>query len=154
MVVLVQAITRVLVPYLPFLLPLGQKTGEKEAETLAHKLWAKLKPAVEVKPAALEAAEDVAKSPEDEDAIASLRQQLKKILTARENAALRAEVTEILASFKSKSDVNGVEQTMNRVMGFTQGVTVAYQGGLVNAAKGWSGSELAEELDKIVQERR
>ncbi len=148
MVVLVKKITRVLVPYLPFLLQLGQKIQKKEAETLVHKLWAKLKPAVEVKPAAL------AKSPEDEDAIASLRQQLKKILTAPENAVLRAEVGEILASSKSESDVNSVELTMSGVIGVVQGASVSYQGGLVNAAKGWSGSELAEELDKIVQERR
>ncbi len=48
----------------------------------------------------MKAAEDVANNPEDEDAIASFRLQLKKILTAPENAVLVAQIEEILAEGK------------------------------------------------------
>ncbi len=80
----------------------------------------------------MEAAEDVAKSPEDEDAIAALRQQLKKILTAPENAVLAAEIEEILASYKSDSGVNvyqPVSGNENQVIGVVQGGSVSYKGG-------------------------
>jgi hypothetical protein len=98
-------LVKVLAPALPFLLGLGQKAidkgaeklGEKGAEGLVGKMWQMLKPKVEAKPAAIEAAADVANAPEDEDAIASLRQQLKKILEAPENADLAAEITKLLA---------------------------------------------------------
>jgi len=47
-------------------------------------LWDKLRPKVEAKPAALEAVQDVAEHPDDEDALAALRQQLKKLLAEDE----------------------------------------------------------------------
>ncbi len=155
--ILVRGITGVLIPCLPVLLQLERKTVEQGVDTLgkqgteallpqANKLWDKLQPAVRAKPGALEAVEDVANSPEDGDAIASLRQQLKKILAAPENGVLVAEVAEILAESKSEWDVT-VSGDGNQVM-------VLAQGGLVNAAKGWSGEELAQELDRIVLERR
>lgn len=84
-------ITNALTPYLPYLLTGGSKIAEGAATKLgekftkagwdgASKLWAKLKPKVEAKSAALEAVQDVAKAPDDADAIAAFRQQLKKIL--------------------------------------------------------------------------
>lgn len=104
----------ILAPCLPFLMGLGQKAVEKGAEKLgekgaegmlpqARKIWEKLHPKVETKAAAKEAAEDVAKSPDDADAVAALRQQLKKILEAPENAGLVAEIKEILAEAQDKS---------------------------------------------------
>jgi hypothetical protein len=98
-------LVNLLAPALPVLLGLGQKAidkgaeklGEKGAEGLVGKMWQMLKPKVEAKPAAIEAAADVAKTPADEDAIASLRQQLKKILEAPENADLAAEIAKLLA---------------------------------------------------------
>lgn len=104
----VALLVKFLAPCLPFLLGLGQKAMEKGAEKLgekgiegalprARKLWEKLLPQVGAKEAAQEAAEDVAKNPEDGDALAALRQQLKKILEAPENAALMQELTAILA---------------------------------------------------------
>jgi hypothetical protein len=98
-------LVNLLAPALPVLLGLGQKAidkgaeklGEKGAEGLVGKLWQMLKPKVEAKPAAIEAASDVAKTPADEDAIASFRQQLKKILEAPENANLAAEIAKLLA---------------------------------------------------------
>ena len=52
----------------------------------------------------MEAAEEVANNPEDEDAIASFRLQLKKILTAPENAVLVAQIEEILAGGKKTTN--------------------------------------------------
>ena len=98
-------LVKVLAPALPLLMGLGQKAiekgaeklGEKGAESLVAKIWHRLQPKVEAKPAAIEAAADVANAPEDEDAIAALRQQLKKILEAPENADLAAEIAKLLA---------------------------------------------------------
>ena len=110
-------LVKILAPALPVLMGLGQKAiekgaeklGEKGAEGLVGQIWQRLKPKVEAKPAALEAAADVAKAPEDEDAIASLRQQLKKILEDPENADLKAEIAKLLAESEeekgSKFDV-------------------------------------------------
>ena len=69
---LVQRITTLLAPCLPFWLKLDQKAAKKESGKLEKKLWEKLQPVLEVESAALEAAEDVAHNPEDEDAIAAL----------------------------------------------------------------------------------
>lgn len=107
-------LVKILAPYMPFLMGLGQKAAEKGAEKLgekgaegmlpqARKIWEKLHPKVEAKEAAQEAAEDVAKSPDDADAVAALRQQLKKILDAPENAELVKEIEEILAEQKEDS---------------------------------------------------
>jgi hypothetical protein len=98
-------LVKVLAPFLPMLLGLGQKAiekgaeklGEKGAEGLVGKMWQMLKPKVEAKPAAIEAAADVAKAPENVRAIASLEHQLEKILEAPENADLAAEIAKLLA---------------------------------------------------------
>ena len=167
----VALLVTILAPCLPFLMGLGQKAVEKGAEKLgekgaeemlpqARKIWEKLHPKVSAKAAAKEAAEDVAKSPDDADAVAALRQQLKKILEAPENAVLVKEIEEILAEAKSQgfSEIQ-VQQTVtgsqNQVVGGRVDGSISYQGGLINAAKGWQGAdELAQELDKIVQERQ
>lgn len=96
----------ILAPCMPLLMGLGQKAVEKGAEQMlpqVRKIWEKLHPKVEAKEAAKEAAEDVAKSPDDADAMAALRQQLKKILEAPENAGLVKEIEEILAEKKEDS---------------------------------------------------
>jgi hypothetical protein len=100
----IATLVKMLAPALPVLMELGQKAiekgteklGEKGAEGLVGQIWQRLKPKVEAKPAAIEAAADVAKTPEDEDAIASFRQQLKKILEDPENAGLKAEIAKLL----------------------------------------------------------
>ena len=103
---LASSLTTVLVPLLPYLLKAGEKaaeeTGKKVAgESLewAKSLWVKLKPKVEAKPAALEAAEDAAQTPDDEDAQAALRVQLKKLLT--EDQSLAEEVSRWLEQGKA-----------------------------------------------------
>jgi hypothetical protein len=94
-----------LAPFLPYLLKglklagqeaarkLGEKAGEQGFEQ-AKTLWEKLRPKVEAKPAALEAAQDAAAHPDDEDALAALRLQLKKLLA--EDQALAQELTRLL----------------------------------------------------------
>jgi hypothetical protein len=86
-----------LAPSLPYLLASGQKAVEEigkeagsDAWRAAKSLWEKLRPKIEARPAALEAAEDVASTPTDEDSLAALRVQLKKLLT--EDQALAAEI--------------------------------------------------------------
>jgi hypothetical protein len=88
-------LTAFLVPFLPALLNLGAKaaTGAatKAGETAGTKLtenalnkaqaiWEKLHPKVQAKAAAKEAAADVASTPDDADAQAAFRLQLKKLL--------------------------------------------------------------------------
>jgi len=79
-----------LAPFLPYLLKgvklagqeaankLGEKAGEQGFEQ-AKALWERLRPKVEARPAVLEAAQDAA-HPDDEDALAALRLQLKNCL--------------------------------------------------------------------------
>jgi hypothetical protein len=93
-----------LTPFLPHLLALAQGASKQVEESAgkalgegawvqAKSLWSKLWPKAEVKPAAVEAVEDAAKSPKDEDTQAALRQQLKKLLT--EDAELANEITKL-----------------------------------------------------------
>ena len=103
---LASSVTRALVPLLPYLLKAGEKAAEETSKTVAGQswewaksLWTKLKPKVEAKPAALEAAQDVAQSPEDEDLQAALRVQLKKLLT--EDQSLAEEVSRWLEQGKA-----------------------------------------------------
>ena len=83
----IAALTAFLAPFLPSLIKAGEKAVEKAADAVsdeafkyAKALWDKLKPGVEAKPAAKEAAEEVATHPDDDDALASLRLQLRKLL--------------------------------------------------------------------------
>jgi hypothetical protein len=94
-----------LAPFLPYLLKgvklagqeaakkLGEKAGEQGFEQ-AKALWDKLRPKVEARPAALEAAQDAATHPDDEDALAALRLQLKKLLA--EDDSLAQELAHLL----------------------------------------------------------
>ena len=97
---LAQQIVSFLAPFLPYLLKVGEKAAEEMGENLgseawekAKVLWSKLRPKVEAKPAAQEAAQDVATNPKDEDALAALRLQLKKLLA--EDKSLAEEVARL-----------------------------------------------------------
>jgi hypothetical protein len=83
----IAALTAFLAPFLPTLVKAGEKAVEKAADAVsdeafkyAKALWEKLRPGVDAKPAAKEAAEEVAARPDDEDAVAALRLQLRKLL--------------------------------------------------------------------------
>lgn len=86
---LAEALTFFLAPALPYLLKLGDQAAEEAVKKLgadtwtkAKGLWAKLRPRVEAKPAALDTARDLAQAPEEEDAREALRYQLQKLLAA------------------------------------------------------------------------
>ena len=90
-----------LAPFLPYLLKMGEQAAEEAAKKLgaeawegAKALWAKLKPKVEANPAAQEAVQEAADHPEDADARAALRLQLRKLLA--EDEALAYEVQQAL----------------------------------------------------------
>jgi hypothetical protein len=83
----VSALVSILAPCLGLLITganaVADEVGKSVAPVLlkhAKRLWAKLRPHVEAKPAALEAAEDVAQRPDDERTRAALELQLEKLL--------------------------------------------------------------------------
>jgi hypothetical protein len=87
----IAVLTAFLAPFLPSLLKLGNKAAEAAAGKLgedawnkAKAIWEKLHPQVEAKEAA----------PEDEDSLASLRKQLKKILD--NEPALAQEIAKLM----------------------------------------------------------
>jgi hypothetical protein len=83
----IAALTAFLAPFLPALLKPAQEAATQLAEKFgeaavdqAKKLWGRLSEKVRGRPAAVEAAEDVAKDPDDPDARTALQWQLKKLL--------------------------------------------------------------------------
>ena len=108
--VLTKVITDALVPFLPVLLKPGgeaEKIAREAGETWnrAKEVWAKLRPKVEAKPAALEVVQELATEPDDADVQAAFRLQLKKLLTQDEALA------ETLSSLIEKSRTSGVNVT-------------------------------------------
>jgi hypothetical protein len=98
---LADTLTTFLAPALPYLVSGGkgliQEAGKKlgeDAPELLKTLWAKLRPKVEEKPAAVEAVQDVAKAPEDSRTQTGLSIQLQKILEA--DSTLAAEIAKLL----------------------------------------------------------
>jgi hypothetical protein len=91
---LADALVTTLAPALPFLVSGGKELVEEAGKALnvelVKKLWGKLRPRVEEKPVAAEAAQEVARAPEDGDALGALRIQLRKILES--DPALAAEL--------------------------------------------------------------
>jgi hypothetical protein len=71
----------------------GKEFGE-DAWAQIQALWQRLRPRIEERPAAREAADDVASQPDDEDARAALRLQLKKLLS--DDPALTQEIARVL----------------------------------------------------------
>ncbi|MBD2255465.1 hypothetical protein [Nostoc parmelioides] len=113
----VSILTTFLVPFLPYLLKAGEKATEEAGKKVGEKfggdawekaksLWAKLSPKVEAKAAAIEAASDVAKDPEDKDALAALRLQLKKLLN--EDSTLASEIVHLFEEAKQTGSVSNV----------------------------------------------
>ncbi|HSL64210.1 MAG TPA: hypothetical protein VK874_06075 [Gaiellaceae bacterium] len=96
------ALVSLLAPFLPYLVRAGERAAENVADALtteagkhARALWEKLFPHVESRPAAAEAAADVASDPDDELARAALQLQLRKLL--EHDPELRGEVERMLA---------------------------------------------------------
>jgi len=102
--------TSFLAPLLPYLLKAGEKAAEEVGRKLVGEawegfqaLWGKLRPKVEARPAALDAVQEVAAHPQDEDAQAALRLQLRRLLS--EDPALADEVARWLATDRPPASV-------------------------------------------------
>jgi hypothetical protein len=129
-VALASSLTTVLSPLLPYLLKAGEKAAEETGKAVAGQswqwtksLWAKLKPKVETKPGALEAAHDVAQAPDDQDAQAAFRQQLKKLLT--EDQSLAEEVSSWLEQGKAAGiNVSATGERSVAIGGDVKGSTI------------------------------
>ncbi|MGH2841365.1 MAG: hypothetical protein ACRDKY_11150 [Solirubrobacteraceae bacterium] len=96
------AVGALLAPALPYLLRPAAHVASQAADALgdksweyAKRLWAKLGPHLAARPAAQEAAEEVAAAPADEGAQYVLAYQLRKLL--ERDAGLAAEVEELMA---------------------------------------------------------
>lgn len=100
------SLTTALIPLLPYLLKAGEKAAEETGKAVADKtlewgqsIWSKLKPKVDAKPAALEAAQDVVKMSDSAGAKEALRWQLEKLLT--EDQSLAEELSRLLEKGKA-----------------------------------------------------
>lgn len=94
---LAASISTALGPYLPYLVKAGESVASSAGEKFGGELWERarafwyrLRPTLEAKPAALQAASDAADAPDDADALAAFRFQLKKLL--EENPSLAGEL--------------------------------------------------------------
>ena len=109
------ALIAFLAPCLGFLLKTGSAATERAADRLgegvwehARGLWARLRPAIEARPAAEEAAADVAARPDDASARSALVWQLEKVLAA--DRALAADVEELWAAARAAVVVSAGER--------------------------------------------
>jgi hypothetical protein len=125
----IAALTSFLAPFLPYVVQAGHKVAGKAADAIgeeaanyAQRLWERLRPGVEAKPAAQEAVEEVAKSPEDEDALGALRIQLRKLL--EEDQELAAELTSIWQEARAANVVTASGERSVAVGGDVSGSTI------------------------------
>jgi hypothetical protein len=129
-------LTTFLAPCLPFLLKGGEEAVKEAGKNLggdtwqtAKAVWAKLFPKLKAKPAAQEAAEDVAKAPDDEDSRAVLRVQLKKLLA--EDQALAEEIAQLMQQrSKAAAGSDNIQQQItgneNKTVGKVQGERIDF----------------------------
>ncbi|MDF5725449.1 MAG: effector-associated domain EAD1-containing protein [Rhizonema sp. PD37] len=108
-----------LVPCLPFLMTVGNQAVEgaykklgEDVWTKAKAVWALLQPTVEAKPMAKGAAQELANSPSDADALDTLQKQLKKLL--EEDKTLSAEITRLMQS--DEEVISRVVNTFNQTI--------------------------------------
>jgi hypothetical protein len=90
-----------LAPFIPYLARVGESSAESAGRQLgadawehALALWDRLGGRLEERPAALEAVQDAARAPDDDDARAALRLQVRKLLEGDE--ALAGELRHLL----------------------------------------------------------
>lgn len=135
--VLAHDLTTYLTPFLPTLL---KKAGEAVVTETTKKavgetwdatkaLWTRMKSKVEAKPAALEAAKDLATNPNDADSQATLRNQLKKLLS--EDQSFAAEIEQL---FNKARDVGGGQVTATHgsvAFGDNASGNIAITGGVI-----------------------
>lgn len=140
---LTHEITTHIVPYLPALYTVAKlgaaeagkgvvsELGKKAGGSLGDKtkaIWQKLWPKIEEKPAALEAVKDAAAAPDEADNQASVRKELKKILS--EDEVFADEIGQLWEEAKSAGEMT-VNQTGDRnvnVIGNIQGNIITGDG--------------------------
>lgn len=133
---LVQGVSAVLMPVLPYLTEFGGKIAESAAEKISEdmweggkNIWEKLRSPFESRSAALDAAKDVAATPNDDDAQGAFRQQLKKILMQDHSLAVEIErmlgqlqqqnMTVIASGDRSVAGVNIINSTITTGDGYS-----------------------------------
>ncbi len=99
-------LTAFLAPFMPYLMERATRSAEKaidafgaEAWKCARAIWARLRPTVEKKEAALEAAHALSESPDDEPARGALQFHLRRLLEA--DSELAAQIGDILNEARS-----------------------------------------------------
>lgn len=92
-----------LAPFIPYLIDKGRRFGETavsavqaEAWEFAKRIWDRLGEAVGARPEGQAAAEEVAKNPGDEQALAALQEQIDLLLA--EDARLAEQIAALLAT--------------------------------------------------------
>lgn len=91
---LANELVQALAPFLPYLTKLGRETAERAGREFgagawdhARTLWERLTRSLAERPTALESVRDAAEAPDDADARAALRLQLRKLLAEDEQLA-------------------------------------------------------------------
>jgi|SRR5450755_1310529 hypothetical protein len=107
---------------------IGKSVGPELLEH-AKRLWAKLRPHVESKPAALEAAKDVADRPDDTRTRAALELQLEKLLN--DQPALVGEIAPLVKDALAAGVVAAGERSVAVGGSVTGGVIVTGDGAVV-----------------------
>jgi len=127
--------TALLAPALPHLLSGAQKISEsvlakigEEGWEKAKQVWRRLHPKVEASPTALEAAKDLASTPDDPDCQATLRQQLKKMLGA--DAELAKDLAALLESLQPEASYQATVTGSDNLIVQGKGNAVAGRGGV------------------------
>ena len=123
-------LTAFLAPFLPVLLQLTAEGAASRDRDTAQAIWQKLQPQVAARPSAQEAADDVAHHPDDPDAQAALRLQLKKILEA--DPALAGAIDQLMqqASTSGTRITQTVTGNNNQAIGqMTGGQVFGFMGG-------------------------
>jgi len=104
---LTQALWETLQPYLPLLLGEAAKASGQRVPAAIGRLWQEVTARLRKKPAAAEALADLRRAPDDADAQAALRLQVRKLLAA--DAALAAQLADLLqqAGAQYRAELHG-----------------------------------------------
>jgi hypothetical protein len=120
-------LVQVLSPFLPYLVKAGEDLGTRAGQQLeatgwdlASKLWGRLGSKVDARPAAREAAADLAAQPDDADAQAALRVQLKKLLA--DEPDLQQELAALLKEAGAAGTTTTVTVSGDRAVGIGRDV--------------------------------
>ena len=113
-----QQLASFLAPLLPYLTGVKNEPGWELGADVWDKataMWTRLGPKIEAKESAMEVAHDASQTPEDADALAAFRFQLKKLLA--EDAALAEELAELLQSSQPTSGHGGRMEDQSVLIG-------------------------------------